>query len=138
MILRPKALSLAVFFGMAAWLSATPAAAETSGIWQNPENSVHIEIVSCDDARCGVVVWASEEAKADSLEGGTAELVGTTLLRNFREKANGEWEGAVFVPDIGEDFSGTLVFAGANTITVEGCLVWAIGCKSQTWTRVGS
>jgi uncharacterized protein (DUF2147 family) len=136
MIERRNALSFASCIGMFASLVASPAAAETLGIWQNPKNSVHIEIVSCDDARCGVVVWANEKAKADSLEGGTAELVGTTLLRNFREKNNGKWKGKAFVPDIDKEFSGTLTFVDASTIRVKGCLVWIIGCKSQTWTRI--
>lgn len=136
MIKRRNTLALASYFGMLASLGASQAAAETFGTWQNPKNSVHIEIVSCDDARCGIVVWANEKAKADSLEGGTAELVGTTLLRNFREKANGKWKGKAFVPDINKEFSGTMTFVDASTIKVKGCLAWIIGCKSQIWTRV--
>ena len=128
--------TLVAYFGMLAGLAASPAMAESFGIWKNPKNSVNIEIISCDDARCGVVVWANEKAQADSLEGGTAELVGTMLLRDFREKANGKWKGKAFVPDIGKDFSGTATIVDTNTITVKGCLVWLIGCKSQTWTRV--
>lgn len=123
-------------FTISATLTASSPPEEDFGIWKNPNDSVHIKIVSCGDARCGVAVWANEKAKADSLKGGTKELIGTMLLRDFREQAAGKWKGKAFVPDIGKEFSGLATIVDATTITVKGCLVWKVGCKSQTWTRV--
>lgn len=121
-------------------LAAGPLAAaqESFGIWENPQGSVHIKLESCGDARCGVVVWANAKAKADALEGGTANLIGTTILRDFRETADGKWEGKAFVPDIGKEFSGFATVENDSTLTVKGCLVGHFGCKSQTWTEIGS
>lgn len=124
---------------LACLVAAPLAAAEESfGIWENPQGSVHIKLESCGDARCGVVVWASAKAKADALEGGTANLIGTMILKDFRETADGKWEGRAFVPDIGKEFSGFATVETDNTLTVKGCLVGHFGCKSQTWTRIGS
>lgn len=111
---------------------------ESFGDWKNPQGSVHIKLESCGDARCGIVVWANEKAKADALEGGTANLIGTMILRDFRETADGKWEGKAFVPDIGKEFSGIATIENDSTLTVKGCLIGHFGCKSQTWTRIDS
>ena len=91
---------------LAAGLAAvSPASAQdapfTYGVWRNPKNSVHVEIKPCGGGRaCGVVVWANDDAKADARKGGTPELVGLQLLRDFQLQKNGSWKGKVFVPDL--------------------------------------
>jgi len=115
-------------------LSAAPAAEDS--VWRNPQNSVHVLIHSCGASRCGKVVWATEKAKTDSAKGGTPNLVGIELFRDFREVSPKVWKGKVFVPDLNHVFSGTGTVVDANTIVARGCAVGNIGCKSQTWTRV--
>ena len=114
---------------------AAPAAAEDS-VWHNPSNSVHVRIHDCGASRCGTVVWANDKAKADSARGGTPNLVGTELFRDFQEVSPKVWKGKVFVPDLNHTFSGTGTVTDANTIVAKGCAVGNVGCKSQTWTRV--
>ena len=119
--------------------SAGPAAGQqtsTDSVWRNPQNSVHVRVHDCGTSRCGTVVWANEKAKADSARGGTPNLVGTELFRDFREVSARVWKGKVFVPDIGRTFSGTGTVKDFNTIVARGCLTGNFGCKSQTWTRV--
>jgi uncharacterized protein (DUF2147 family) len=120
--------------------AALPASAEDSfnyGVWRNPKNSVHVEIKPCGGGRaCGVVVWANDEAKADAKKGGTADLVGLQLLRDFQLQKNGSWKGKVFVPDLNMNFNGTADFPDASTMKAKGCLIGGFLCKSQTWRRV--
>ena len=85
---------------------------------------------------CGVVVWANDEAKADAKKGGTPELVGLQLLRDFQLQKNGSWKGKVFVPDLNMNFNGTANFPDATTMKAKGCLIGGLLCKSQTWRRV--
>jgi uncharacterized protein (DUF2147 family) len=123
----------------AAMLSAAPAAAQqTAGdsIWRNPQDSVHVRIHPCGQSRCGTVVWASDKARSDSARGGTLNLVGTELFRDFHEASPKVWKGKVFVPDLNHVFSGTGIVKDPNTIVARGCLAGNFGCKSQTWTRV--
>ena len=127
-----------VIYAISGTVAVNATLAKDFGIWKNPSNSVHIKIVLCGNARCGVVVWANEKAIADSRKGGTNELVGTMLLKNFREQSKGKWKGKAVVPDIGKEFSGLATIVDANTITVKGCMVLGVGCKSQTWTRISS
>ena len=115
-----------------------PASAQdqfTYGVWRNPKNSVHVEIKPCGGGRaCGFVVWATEDAKADARKGGTANLVGLQLLRDFALQKSGSWKGKVFVPDLNMTLTGTADFPDASTMKAKGCLL--LFCKSQTWRRV--
>ena len=105
-------------------------------VFRNPQDSVHVRIHPCGKGRCGTVVWANDKAKADSARGGTRDLVGTELFREFREVSPKVWKGKVFVPDINKVFTGTGTIKDQNTIVARGCLIAGMGCKSQTWTRV--
>jgi uncharacterized protein (DUF2147 family) len=136
----PRHIRLASFFVAAAsWLGPTSALPQKPGqenIFRNPQNSVHVRIHSCGKGRCGTVVWANDKAKADSARGGTRNLVGTELFREFREISPKVWKGKVFVPDLNKVFSGTGTVKDQNTIIARGCLIGNFACKSQTWTRV--
>jgi uncharacterized protein (DUF2147 family) len=119
--------------------SAGAVAAQSSAqdsVWRNPRDSVHVRIHACGTSRCGTVIWANDKAKADSARGGTPNLVGTQLFRDFREVSPKVWSGKVFVPDLNRTFSGTGRVLDSNTIVARGCVVKNIGCKSQTWTRI--
>jgi uncharacterized protein (DUF2147 family) len=124
---------------IASLLSPASAFAQQVGqdnVWRNPSNSVHVRVHPCGNSRCGTVVWANDKAKADSARGGTPNLVGTELFRDFREVSPKVWKGKVFVPDLNKVFTGTGTIKDQNTVVARGCLMGNFGCKSQTWTRV--
>ncbi|WP_310476360.1 DUF2147 domain-containing protein [Sandarakinorhabdus sp.] len=104
--------------------------------YRNPSNSVHIQPRPCGANICGVVVWANDKAKADAAKGGTPNLVGQQLFREFTPVGPDKWKGSVFVPDINKTFSGQVVRTGPNTLKGTGCLFGKMGCKSQEWTLV--
>ncbi len=106
------------------------------GTWSNPRGSVHVRYEPCGrGALCGTVVWASDKAVADAKRGGTENLVGTRIFRDFYRAGPNRWRGKVFVPDINRTFSGTVTIEGDKMIG-RGCLLLGVGCKSQTWTRI--
>jgi uncharacterized protein (DUF2147 family) len=111
---------------------------ESYGIWRNPKNSVHVEVKPCavGAGSCGVVVWANDKAKADARRGGTENLIGTTLFRNFVEGRDGLWHGRVFVPDLNGTFTGTAELLDPTTIRARGCAFLGLRCKSQDWKRI--
>jgi len=132
--------SLAVLSVMIGGLLSAPAyaGAETMGVWRNPKNSVHVELRSCGAGTCGYVVWANANAQADARRGGTANLIGLQLLRDFTPENPRKWRGKVFVPDLNRTFSGTAEFLDATTLKAKGCLIGGFLCKSQIWRRVDS
>ena len=119
-------------------VAAAPAAPQASqdSVWRNPSDSVHVRVHPCGQSMCGTVVWANDKAKADSARGGTPNLVGTELFRDFHETSPKVWKGKVFVPDLNHVFGGTGTVVDDNTLVARGCAVGNVGCKSQTWTRV--
>ncbi|MEM1196807.1 MAG: DUF2147 domain-containing protein [Pseudomonadota bacterium] len=110
---------------------------EELGTWKNKSDSVHVQIKPCgEETVCGVVVWASDKAKRDAAKGGTENLVGTQILRRFREKEGLVWKGKAYVADIGKEFTGTIEPLDYNTMKVKGCVAGGLICKTQIWTRV--
>lgn len=115
------------------------AAADTQpifGVWRNPKNTVHVEIKGCGANTCGYVVWASAKAQADARKGGTENLIGLQLLRDFKPDSPDRWRGKVFVPDLRMTFAGTAEVVDAATLKAKGCLIGGLLCKSQTWRRI--
>lgn len=103
--------------------------------WRNPKNTVHIRLTPCGgDRMCGTVIWASDKAKADAARGGTDQLVGANLFREFRQTAPGRYKGRVFVPDMNRTFSGHMRIEG-DSMVGKGCVLGLI-CKQQVWTRI--
>ena len=121
-------------------LSTSPGAAQTEnslmGVWRDPNDTVHVRTEPCGERVCGVVIWASEAAKADAKRGGTDDLIGTTVFRDFKQEKENVWRGRVFVPDIRATFSGTLTLVGKDQLRGSGCLLGKIVCKTRTWNRV--
>lgn len=118
---------------------ATPLAANAPapivGRWQNPGDSVTVEVAPCGSAYCGTVVQASAKAKRDAQKGGTKNLVGTRLMNGFTPTGGGKYKGKVLLPKRGMHANGTIHLAGRNTLVVEGCVLMI--CKQQRWDRVG-
>ena len=136
---RSDRTRLATLAATAAFIFTPSAALAQVGqdlVLRNPQNSVHVRIHPCGKTRCGTVVWANAKAKADSARGGTPNLVGTELFREFREVSPKVWKGKVFVPDINRVFTGTGTIKDKDTIVARGCLLGKIGCKSEVWKRV--
>ncbi len=111
------------------------AAGSITGRWINPLGSVIVTTGNCHDKLCGWVSWASEAALADATDAGVRNLVGTTLLQDYRARSPGRWAGRVFVPDMGRSFSSTIEQLDGDRLKISGCLIGGLLCKSQIWVR---
>jgi uncharacterized protein (DUF2147 family) len=131
-------VTLAALTGL---IAAAPLAASgpgsIAGRWQNPNDSVVVEVAPCGPAYCGTVVQATAKAKADARKGGTANLIGTRLMSGFKPIGSGKYRGKVLLPKRGMHATGTIHLAGHNTLVVEGCALAGLICKEQRWDRVG-
>ncbi|MBW6524552.1 DUF2147 domain-containing protein [Sphingomonas sp. RHCKR47] len=132
-----KRLILAALAVAAASPAIAAPAASPAGTWRNARDSVRIRVAPCGAGLCGTVVAADQRARDDAAAGGTDRLIGTQLFRDFRRGPGGVWQGTVFVPDLGQEFDGTLSLENANTLVGTGCVLPGL-CKSQTWTRVAA
>ncbi len=127
-------VALAALVGLAS--APAHAGGEGHGVWRNPKDNVRVEIKSCGDSTCGVVVYASPKAQADARKSGYDTLIGQQLLRDFEPIGNGAMRGKVFVPTLKVTLSGTAEFIDARTMRAKGCVLGKLLCKSQIWTRV--
>ena len=118
-------------------LASAAHAAPIEGRWQNPKDSVIIDVAPCGAGTwCGKVSWASPKAKANARKGGTERLVGMHLLTGLRPDGQGGWRGRAFLPKRNMHANAMIRSAGASTMIVKGCLVAQMICKEQRWTRV--
>ena len=130
-------------FLLAAALATAPAATipapppqSVLGVWTNPKGTLAVRTMMCGDALCGTVVRASPKAQADVQEAGGTRLVGLQLLQDYHATARGSWAGRVYVPDMGRSFSSRLRQTAPAQLTISGCLVAGLFCRSQIWHRV--
>ena len=118
-------------------LASAASAVPIEGRWQNPKDSVIIDVAQCGAGTwCGRVSWASSKARADARKGGTQRLVGTRLLSGLRPDGDGGWKGRAYLPKRNMHANAIIRTAGSDTMVVKGCLVGGMICKQQRWTRV--
>ena len=132
----PSAIVVALASVLVAAAPAQTSIGRVQGEWRNAKNSVHIRTYACGDQICGVISWANEKAEADARRGGTQQLRGTQVFREFRATGDGGYKGKVFVPDLNRVFSGQLRVSGQDTLIGKGCILGGLICKSTTWLRI--
>jgi uncharacterized protein (DUF2147 family) len=107
------------------------------GKWTNSHRTVVVDAFSCNhNELCGRVVNATADAIIDASAGGTKNLIGTNVLRDYHSDRNGVWHGTVFVPDMGRSFSSHIQLIGPDRLKVTGCLLGNFICKSDVWIRI--
>ena len=108
-----------------------------AGHWKNPKGSVTVRLGACGNAICGVVVDATEKAKASARKGGTPNLIGTRILSGLRPTGQGSFKGQAFDPKHNIRAPATVRLVGPDAIEVRGCAIAGMFiCKEQRWTRV--
>jgi len=119
-------------------LLAAPGAAPDAviGQWSNAKGTVEVRTHRCGANLCGRVVRASPKQEAAARKAGTASLVGTELLKNYRQERDGTWTGRVFIPKIGRDVPSQIKQTSNDTLTISGCMLGGLLCKTQVWHRV--
>ena len=115
--------------------AAAPSAAVAIGLWRNPKQTIEVRTGMCGAELCGTVVAASSTARADARDAGVTHLIGTALLRNYRQTGPDSWSGRVFVPDMGRVFASRIAVLPPNRLRISGCILGGLVCKSQVWTR---
>ncbi len=120
-------------------LIAAPASAQAlEGQWTNYKKNVVVQVERCGAAYCGVVVQATEKAKAKARKGGTPNLVGTQILTGLRPIGEGRFRGQAFVPKRNIRATATVRQLSDDVMQVQGCVLGGLLCDKESWTRVVS
>jgi len=111
-------------------LVATPAWAggETVyGVWSRDGHDESLEFFDCDGKLCAREVLAKAAAGAEP----------QLILRHAQKSGANQWKGDLFNPENGKTYSGKILFAPPDRLTLTGCLV-AFLCQSESWTRASA
>jgi uncharacterized protein (DUF2147 family) len=110
-------------------------ASAVHGTWINPKRTVTVVTSQCGQLLCGTVISATPEVQAVAKKAGAPPLVGSKLLRDYRQTGKDKWQGKVFVPDRNASYYSTIKQLNANQLKISGCILGGLLCKSQVWER---
>ncbi|MGI9408138.1 MAG: DUF2147 domain-containing protein [Hyphomicrobiaceae bacterium] len=123
---------------------------EILGTWLTEGGESHIQLVKCDDAVCGDIVWIHEWDATDA-DGNPATdqnnsdpelrdrpLIGLRIFRDFRPSpGNGNTlKGKVYNPQDGKSYQSFLTPLVAGKLKVKGCILGGWICGSEYWTKI--
>jgi uncharacterized protein (DUF2147 family) len=141
---RNFALAAAAILCLAA---TTPASAgDPRGTWTTESGKAKVAIVNCGGAICGNIVSLSEpmdpvtgKPKTDGNNPDAAKrsrpMVGVPIVIDMKPESADKWSGQVYNAEDGKTYSGSITLVDAKTLTLKGCALGGLICKSQTWTR---
>ncbi|MEO1776651.1 MAG: DUF2147 domain-containing protein [Pseudomonadota bacterium] len=106
------------------------------GLWKTAEGDdgrfLHVRIAPCVEDTgllCGTVDGA--------FGGADAATIGRALIWDMAPDGPQRWDGGkVWAADEDEVYSAKMAMAGADTLTLSGCILGGLICRGQDWTRV--
>jgi uncharacterized protein (DUF2147 family) len=120
-------------------LTPPASAEEATGTWLSQSGETRVRIAPCGAALCGTVVWQKTPSKdannPDPAKQGRP-VVGIQMISGMKQAAAGEYQGQLYNFQDGKTYTGKLKVAGPGSLSLSGCVMGGIICRSQTWTRV--
>ena len=149
--LKQSLLALTVAIALA--LSAWAASDDILGTWLNQAKDAKIDILKCDSAYCGKIVWLKEPLyPAGSKEGtpGTpkldtnnpdtsrhkAPLMGLQIITGFQFASDNLWKnGKIYDPDSGKTYSAKATLVSHDQLDLRGFVGISLIGRTESWTR---
>lgn len=131
--LLPMMLTLALM--AAATLPAR--AADPRGTWMSQSGETRVRFADCGGQLCGTIV-ASAQARDEKNEDPALRSRALVGVRMITMRANGtdSWQGSLYNFQDGKTYTGRMTMPSANAMSLSGCVMGGLICRSQTWTRV--
>ncbi|MBN8941731.1 MAG: DUF2147 domain-containing protein [Rhizobiales bacterium] len=129
-------------FGLAAaatLMLATPAAAnDPRGTWLSQSGETRVRFADCGGQLCGTIVSVSGQSRDEKNEDAALRgrsLVGVRMITMRTNGANA-WQGSLYNFQDGKTYNGRMTMPSANSMSLSGCVLGGLICRSQTWSRV--
>jgi len=134
-----SAASILVLGASAAFASSAP------GTWAMKNGKVTVKVRDCGSGLCGTIVALKEPlSKIDGKPKVDREnpdpslrkrpVIGLSILVGMKAAGDNTWKGAIYNPDDGKTYTGTVKLDG-GTMKVQGCVLKVL-CKTNTFVRV--
>jgi len=144
MTLPRPLLALAAALMLTAGAAPTLAAGEASpiGVWKTPDDNGQIEIFACGGKLCGRIVTSAQIKANPGLKDSANKdpalrnrpLKGLVLMTGFGGGPSRWTGGAIYRPQDGGTYQGTIDLVDAGTLKLKGCVVAPL-CQTQVWKR---
>jgi uncharacterized protein (DUF2147 family) len=125
-------------------LAQAQTAEDAFGLWLDPGNGGHIDVVKCDDKLCAKVAFVPNNDGPDGPKVDknnpdenkkSQPVLGLTLIENAYKASEKSWQGSIYNPVDGKTYSATLTVKDTDTLDLKGCIM-SVLCRTQSWTRV--
>lgn len=118
----------ATFMALTFLTLATPAlAADPYGVWRRPEDGTTFTFLRCGAGLCVKVKSVTDPADR--------KYIGAMVFSGATRIGPNVWEGRVKNLEDGQTYMGKITLNGANSVTLDGCVLGGAICKGETWTR---
>jgi uncharacterized protein (DUF2147 family) len=110
-------------------LSAVTAfAAEPFGTFKRPSTGTEVAFYDCGGKLCAKIVKVTDAAKQAT--------VGTVIMEGADKDGEQIWKGDLLNTDDGKTYSGIVTLVDDTHLKLEGCGLWGLVCKGETWEKV--
>jgi len=99
-------------------------AASPNGNWYRPKTGATIKVFNCGGG-IGMRVIKSK----------TPKKVGKTIMCGAKKSGANKWQGNILNLDDGKTYTGKVTLNSANSLSLAGCVLGGLICKSDTWSR---
>lgn len=140
-------IAIAILHGNVA---ATAGQEEVLGTWFTEGGESQIQLVECDDAICGDIVWIHEGDATDADGNPVTDqnnpdpalrnrpLIGLRIFRDFRPLPTdgNTLKGEVYNPQNGKSYQSFLTPLADGKLKVKGCILGGWICGAEYWKKV--
>lgn len=115
----------------------TASAADPRGTWLSQNGEIRVRFADCGSQLCGTITWmrnpGPDRNNADeSLR--SRQLVGVRMVTMRQQGEN--WSGSLYNPQDGRTYNGRMSMTSSSAMSLSGCVLGGMICRSQTWSRV--
>jgi uncharacterized protein (DUF2147 family) len=116
------------------------------GTWHTQGRLAQVLITKCAENLCGAIVALKDpidpatgkpqtDTENEDATKRNRPVIGLQVVIGMKQAGANTWSGQFYSPEDGKTVSGNLLLKDANTLSVQGCLLGGLLCRTETWTR---
>ena len=103
-------------------------AADPYGTWTRPSTGGQVSFYDCGGKLCGKVLSVKDKK--------TSDRVGKIVIPGATKTGDNVWKGDFVNLEDGKTYSNvSYTLNGSSAMTLRGCALGGLVCKSETWTK---
>lgn len=119
---------------------AAPAAAQSPspiGTFVSQSGETRVRFADCGGQICGTIVSVRGRTTDEKNENPALRSRSLAGVRMITMRPNGAnaWQGTLYNYTDGKTYNGRMTMPSANSMSLSGCVLGGMICRSQTWTR---